>query len=253
LNIPISLIGAHEAAVLSLNAWFQQLAPLASGVILLSFPYEMDVDTFSAVGSGLMVRRLNLSVLAVFLLAASGCTRPVATTQSRAPEAYVSDSGSVGFDIKPLQGENGSVRFRATYQSERRLAKFTIEFGPTRSTEGMETGHGRFVAEPGSDASALLSDLKKALEAKAIPTKVERVKTLPFTFVNIGNQLSQGPGGGFNVNPPGNWTAIKIFIGEGEQEGDVFININTVIGKGQFSIKDPDYGDQVLQHLATVL
>lgn len=46
---------------------------------------------------------------------------------------------------------------------------------------------------------------------------------------------------------------MKIFIGEGEQEGDVFLNLNPVIKKGQFSIKDSDYGDAVLAHLARML
>jgi hypothetical protein len=118
----------------------------------------------------------------------------------------------------------------------------------------VKTGEGRLVAEPGSDASVLLSDLKRALEAKASPVKVQRARTLPFTFVNLGENLSQAPsGGGFNQNPPGDWTAIKVFVGEGDQEGEVFLNFNQTIGKGQFSIKDPDYGDLVLKQLATVL
>jgi len=117
----------------------------------------------------------------------------------------------------------------------------------------MGTGEGRFLAEPGSDATALLADLQKALGAKAIPSKIQRVKVLPFTFVNLGDNLSQAPGGGFNANPHGDWTAIKIFIGEGEQEAEVFVNFNPAIGKGQFSIKDADYGDIVLKQLATIL
>ena len=75
----------------------------------------------------------------------------------------------------------------------------------------MSTGEGRFVAEPGSDATILLADLRKALEAKGVLPKVQRVKALPFTFVTFGDNLSQIPGGGFNANPPGDWTAIKIF------------------------------------------
>jgi len=117
----------------------------------------------------------------------------------------------------------------------------------------MRMGEGRFVAEPGSDASVLLFDLQKALEAKALPSKVQRLQSLPFTFVNIGDNLSQGASGGFNAAPPGNWTAIKVFIGEGEQEAEVFLNINVVIKKGQFSIKDAEYGDLVLTQLAKVL
>lgn len=98
-----------------------------------------------------------------------------------------------------------------------------------------------------------MADLKKALEAKTAPANIRRVKELPFTYVNLGDNLSQALGGGFNPSPPGDWTAIKIFIGQGEQEAEVFVNFNAAIGKGQFSIKDPDYGDLVLNQLATVL
>jgi len=207
-----------------------------------------------------MTRKLLPHSLAILVLITSGCTRPATKTQLAQADSYVSDSGSVGFDISSPKGENGSLRIQATYHSQGKLAKFAIEFGPTRNIEGKDfkngptgTGQGRFVAESGSDASVLLADLQKALEAKAIPSKVQRVQALPFTFVNLGDNLSQAPGGGFNTNPPGRWTAIKIFIGEGEQEGEVFLNFNPAIGKGQFSIKDVDYGDIVLKQLATVL
>jgi hypothetical protein len=98
-----------------------------------------------------------------------------------------------------------------------------------------------------------LFDLKKALEAKTLPSKPRRLETLPFTFVNTGENLSQAANAGFNAEPPGNRTAIKIFIGEGEEEADLFLNINEVSRKGQFSMKDPDHGDLALARLAEVL
>jgi hypothetical protein len=199
-------------------------------------------------------------LLVVSLLAASGCNRPAPARQGRTAEANVPDSASVGFDIKPSKERNGSIRLESTYKSRGKLAKFAIEFGPAQRIESRDpkdfpigTGQGRFLAEPGSDATALLADLKKALEVNAAPTNIQRVKELPFTYVNLGDNLSQAPGGGFSVNPPGNWTAIKVFVGEGEQEGEVFVNFNPAIGKGQFSIKDPDYGDFIVKQLATVL
>jgi hypothetical protein len=166
----------------------------------------------------------------------------------------------VGFDIEPFESGNGSFRLMATYTSQGRTAKFRVEFGPAKPVGAkdskdfpMRVGEGRFVAVPGSDARVLLFDLKNALEAKMLPSKVQRLERLPFTFVNIGDGLSQAASGGFNAAPSGNWTAIKLFIGEGEQEAQVFLNINPVIRKGQFSIKDPDYGDLVLAQLARVL
>ena len=164
-----------------------------------------------------MTRKLIPQFLSVFLLVTSACTRPATTPQGRTAEAYVSVPGAVGFDIKPLNGQNGSHSFEATYESRGKRAKFAIEFGPTRTVESKDpkdfpigTGVGRFVAEPGSDAAVLLSNLQKALEAKAIPAKIQRVQALQFTFVSLGDNLSQAPGGGFNANPPGGWTAIKI-------------------------------------------
>ena len=65
--------------------------------------------------------------------------------------------------------------------------------------------------------------------------------------------MSQATGGGFGAKPPGNWTAIKIFLGAGDQEGEVFLNLNPKIGKGQFSMKDAEYGELVLTELAKVL
>ena len=48
---------------------------------------------------------------------------------------------------------------------------------------------------------------------------------------------------------------MKIFIGfgAGNDYGEVFLNLNQVSQKAQFSEKDQDYGDYVLTKLATVL
>jgi hypothetical protein len=207
-----------------------------------------------------VLRRYSVCFFTTLLLTTGACNQSTPAGQGRTAEAYLPNAGSVGFDIGSLDEGNGSLRLMATYTSQGRIAKFRVEFGQAKSVGAkdskdfsMKVGEGRFVAEPGSDASVLLFDLKKALEAKTLPSGVQRVGSLPFTFVNIGDDLSQSASGGFNAAPPGNWTAIKVFIRAGEQEAQVFLNINAVIGKGQFSIKDPDYGDLVLAQLAKVL
>jgi len=132
--------------------------------------------------------------------------------------------------------------------------------GPATASEtdtgkdfNIKSGEGRFAPEAGSDSSVLLADLGKALQARVQPRATPIRTRVPFTFANIGENLSQTAGGGFGTMPPGNWTAIKIFLGEGDQEGEVFLNLNPKIGKGQFSMKDPEYGDLVLAELAKVL
>jgi hypothetical protein len=101
----------------------------------------------------------------------------------------------------------------------------------------------------------LLADLKRTLEAKHLPAHVHRSSNLPFTFAILGENQSQAADGGFNEKPRGNWTAMKIFIGfgAGNDYGEVFLNLNQVSQKAQFSEKDQDYGDYVLTKLATVL
>ena len=91
----------------------------------------------------------------------------------------------------------------------------------------------------------------ESLQAKTIPANPVRVAELPFSAVLLGDHVSHSPKGGFAVKPPGNWTSIKLFLGNGSSE--VFLNLNPVLGTGEFSIKDPDYGDGVLAELAKVL
>ena len=95
--------------------------------------------------------------------------------------------------------------------------------------------------------------MAKALQAKKVPTNVHRVETVPFDYVILGQNQSRSSDGGFGDSPRGNWTAMKIFLGEGESEGEVFLNFNSAVGKAEFSIKDSDYGDFVMAELAKVL
>jgi hypothetical protein len=189
-----------------------------------------------------------------------GCNLPSTHTQEPVAERYIPVPGSVGFDIEQLPSDGPAQHWLAIYLSKGKAAKFKIELGPSKPLNDKQSkdfdiqqGEGRFLAEPGSDASVLLADLKNALEAKKFPAKVQRARDLPFVFVSLGQNQSQDAGGGFNDQPPGHWTPIKLFIGEGEQEGEVFLNLNPILKKGQFSIKDGEYGDIVLAHLARVL
>jgi hypothetical protein len=74
--------------------------------------------------------------------------------------------GSVGFDIEPLRSESSSKQWLATYTSQAKIARFRIELSASKPLEekdsldfDFESGTGRFIAEPGSDASVLLADL----------------------------------------------------------------------------------------------
>jgi hypothetical protein len=173
---------------------------------------------------------------------------------------YIANADSVGFDISPVPDSRSPYEWLAIYNSRGKTAKFRIilESGkslgdPDPQGLDIQSGTGKFVAVPGSDSSVLLVDLKKALQAKVLPNQVKRVASLPFEFASFGKKQSRISDGGFTGKPPGNWTPMKIFLGEGDQESEVFLNLNPVLGKGEFSIKDEDYGNGVVAALAGVL
>ena len=101
-----------------------------------------------------------------------------------------------------------------------------------------------------SDNSVLLKDLKGALEAKSVPSPVVRVKELQFDAVILAEHQSES--GGYCKVPCGDWTAMKIFVPKGGDDGELFLNFHPILGKAEFSIKDPDYGDYLLEQFAKV-
>jgi hypothetical protein len=46
---------------------------------------------------------------------------------------------------------------------------------------------------------------------------------------------------------------MKIFLPQGGDDAEVFLDFSLDLRKGEFSEKDVDYGDEVLARLATVL
>ena len=205
-----------------------------------------------------MIRWLLLCAAAVALVLSPGCNRVADRTV--AVERHQPDEASVGFDLEPLQSDDGSQQWIGIYNSAGKIARFRIDFGAAESTpgktagdSGVKSGEGALIPEPGSDSSVLLVDLQKALRAKTAPRAPLTKTSIPFTYVNIGNNLSQARAGGFSANPPGNWTALKLIFGEGDRESEIFLNINAASQKGQFSMKDPGHGDWALAELAKVL
>jgi len=211
-----------------------------------------------AIGTG-AIRTAAICTSTVALMLLSGCSRPAdrgpAIKQPQPAEA------SVAFDLQlPLQSGGGSQQWIAIYNSAGKTARFRIDFGPAESvpakTAGepaVKSGEGTLIPEPGSDSSVLLVDLQKALRAKTTPPAPLTKTTVPFTYVYVAENLSQAPGGAFNANPPGNWTALKLVFGDGDRQSEIFLHINANMRKGQFSMKDPRYGDLALAELAKVL
>jgi hypothetical protein len=89
--------------------------------------------------------------------------------------------------------------------------------GPTKAIKEKDfqmSSGGRFSSQSGSEPGVFLAALAKALQAKQLPTNLHRVETVPFDYVILDTNQSRSSDGGFGDSPRGNWTAMKIFLGE---------------------------------------
>src|SRR5215472_13903616 len=217
-----------------------------------------------------MAKRLKLRLCLVgvcsLLIAANACKKQSAISEKEKPSdvkiqpRVPSDEPPVvTFDMTPTKTESEPADvqlYDCTYVAGGETAKFQLEFKQTRTTSGeirFALGEGKFRAMAGSDNSVLLQDLKKALEAKHLPRKSSRIAELPFDAVVLAKNQSRDSSGGFSSKPPGDWIAIKLFFPKGGDDAEVYLNLNPVLGKGEFSIKDSDYGDYLLEVFAKVL
>jgi hypothetical protein len=169
------------------------------------------------------------------------------------------DLPTVVFDLKPSAAspaDAGYHLYECAYQAQGKIARFRLKFkqGPYTSDEiPVARGEGKFLSVKGSDNSVLLQALRKALDAKTVPEHSPRVGELAFDAVVLGDHQSQAASGGFSATPAGDWMTIKIFLPKGGDDGEVFLNLNPVLGKGEFALKDSDYGDYLLKEFAKIL
>jgi hypothetical protein len=199
---------------------------------------------------------LSLFFLAAISATLTACKKTSTTTSApvETVETYTPIAGAVEFDILPLQGNEDLVSWMAAYTDEGRTTRFRIEFGPRTSSEEkgvqLSEGQGKFLTEKDSDPLPLLESLEKALRAKRLPAKVQKVDELPFDYVVLGENQTRSADGSFSDKPGGNWTAMKLSLAKGK--GEVFLNLNPAMHKAEFSIKDGGSGDIVVGELAKV-
>ncbi|HWD40487.1 MAG TPA: hypothetical protein VG944_16680 [Fimbriimonas sp.] len=187
-------------------------------------------------------------------------SQPDATSSSR-PKANVGSetSPTLSFDLTP---ENPNLDpttlqvYDCTYESEGKVAKFKIKFKENHHAKGEFTtaaGQGRFVSVAGSDDSALMDDLANVLSSNTKPKRTQKVSELLFDMAIMGESQSKDPNGGFTSTPPGDWIYAKVVLPRFGDDGEMYMNLDPVKGKGEFSIKDAKYGSYLIEQLETVL
>jgi hypothetical protein len=208
-----------------------------------------------------MVRTLAIVAIALLVFAIIVAARKRDQARAIAPTSadhIFSGPGSVAFQIEPeVKTAPNTFVWPATYSANGHTAKFKIELvlpSASKDKNQIALGEGSFLAVAGADPATFLPALQKALEAKSLPKSVHHVDTLPFTYAILGSDQTRDSYGGFSSKPAGSWISMKIFLGSEEPDaGELFLNMDPSHGQAEFSIKDPDYGDIVLRHLATIL
>ncbi len=115
---------------------------------------------------------------------------------------------------------------------------------------------GAIIREPGANGTRFLMEIARAIEADGdVASQAERAERLDFSTAILGTSLTREAGddiigGRFTSTKSGDWIAFKLFLADGE--GEVYLNVNPVIGEGEFTTKDPEYGEIVLRELAKV-
>lgn len=168
-------------------------------------------------------------------------------------EQYVPVDGAVPLDLmRSGATDEGQQRWLVTYTDGLHSTRFTVELEPpSKGGVGAPgTGKGKFVAQADSDPLPLLESMQKALQAKRLPTGVQKADELPFTYLMVGENQSRTSNGSFRSLPAGNWSVMKIFLAD--DQAQLYLNLNPALHQAEFSIKDAAYGDRVLAELARV-
>lgn len=151
----------------------------------------------------------------------------------------------------------GSRRFVAT-DGPADTCRFEIQIAEASPAKVGPGGFARatLARHPASDCTAYLKRLAPSLGFKGDMPAVPPVKELEVVVSILGRDLSKaeerdGLAAGFSSTPRGNWLVTKVFLADGD--GEVFLNLNTQEGVGEFSVKDVDHATKVVTELAKLL
>jgi len=211
-----------------------------------------------------MLSRLGLGFWFTFLVACSQAPRGPATTGAAAsPEAAAMSKSPSEHRLAPAQfhlaaseSADGSRRYVAT-TDDTPSCKFELRHGPSQAS-----GSGLFSfaklsvhRHSGSSCTEFLRRVAKEVSFSGRLPRPAAADELMCSIAVLGTNQSRFEepeiGASFSSTPPGNWTAAKLFLADGE--GEVFLNLNERDGVGEFSIKDEDYAAVVITELAKVL
>ncbi|HSR66857.1 MAG TPA: hypothetical protein VLU25_02855 [Acidobacteriota bacterium] len=201
------------------------------------------------------MRLRGIVIVLAGLLSAGGCLpSPSERLPSHQPGSFSLT------EVASKEASGGTLKtWRAVSRStgeESFAFRLEMLLKPLQGEIPMAFSQGAIIREPDADGRDFLKEIARAIEAEAdIPSHPERVDRLEFSTAILGTSLRRNVGddlvaGRFTSTKPGDWIVFKLFLGE--EEAEVYLNINPVSGEGEFAPKDTDYGPAVLRELAKV-
>jgi hypothetical protein len=165
------------------------------------------------------------------------------------------------FRIEKLPaGSEAASRYRAHVDGLPRC-EFNIELARPQASSDKAVlfafTTGSLERREGADCTAFLKELAPRLgfgEALPNPGAVDRLEVqaaiLGTHQSRTSTDTNRRVAGAFTPEPPGPWTATKLFLADGE--GEVFLNLSDE-GVGELSIKDEEYATTVVTELAKIM
>jgi hypothetical protein len=186
-----------------------------------------------------MGARRSLRLTGIVFMALLALATQVQPTNAAPPKSP--DRSTVRFTVRVVSGSDQSLplTFDARYAATGSIAHFRVSLSKFSKLSVFSAGVVTLIAMPGSQPRAMLATLRRALEATRSPRRTTRTNRLSLDAVILGYNRATG------------WLTTKLFFGE--DLGEVYLNLNRKLGLGEFSEKDPDYGNYVLSQLARVL
>jgi len=160
-------------------------------------------------------------------------------------------------DQSPWHADGGDWTFLECELSKEPAAKILVGTRTRSSEKGdipLSWGEARLAVSNATAGARFIEAFAKAFHLQ--PPLSHGNKPVGFVKINtavLGNRLVRDPAGGFKDGRRGTWTATKWFLQDGTSEAEVFFNYSVFEKRAEFSEKDEEYREDLIQQLVVGL
>lgn len=152
----------------------------------------------------------------------------------------------------PFHAAGGEWTYLDAALENEETCRFTMGVSPSKNAGGFGFGKAALSVENGESADCLVNLLASDFGVDAPPPRTGPVTgPLEINTAVLGQAVARGKKGGFSGK--GNWVATKLFFERDESDAEVFFNFDLASRRGEFSEKDADYNQPLVNILAASL